>query len=104
VGGRPRRARTAEAALRTDQSAADLEAHFAAQLVREDWTRLGGGAQDAVAWSTWRLPGEERWRGLLVVLAVDPNKRYLTVRIESEDEDGDGSARPGLGSSLIVRQ
>jgi ketosteroid isomerase-like protein len=93
---------TAEAALRTDRSAAGLEAHFAAQLLRENWTRLGGGAHDAAAWSTWRVPGEELWRGLLVVLAVDPNERYLTLRIESEGDDDDGSA--GSGSSFVITQ
>jgi ketosteroid isomerase-like protein len=94
---------TAEAALRTERSTAELEAHFAGQLLRESWTRLGGGAHDAVAWSTWRLPGEERWRGLLLVLvAFDPDERYLTLRIESEDDDDDGL--DGSGRSVIIRQ
>jgi hypothetical protein len=48
---------TPDAAVRTDRTAAELEAHFAQQLLREGWTRLGEGAQDAAAWSTgssWR--------------------------------------------------
>jgi ketosteroid isomerase-like protein len=95
---------TAGAELRTGRSAAELEAHFAAQLLRESWARLSGGAHDTAAWSTWRLPGEERWRGRLVVLVVDPNERYLMLRIESEDDDDDGFGRSGGYSSTVIRQ
>jgi ketosteroid isomerase-like protein len=85
---------TADAAVRTDRTAAELEQHFAQQLLRDGWTRLGEGAQDAVAWSTWQLPGDERWRGLLLVLAAfGADERYLTVRIESEEDDDGGHSR-----------
>jgi hypothetical protein len=91
---------TADAAVRTDRTAAELEQHFAQQLLREGWARLGDGAQDAVAWSTWQLPGNERWRGLLVVLAAfGAEERYLTVRIE-EEEDAHGLG----GSATVVMQ
>ncbi|MBJ7608855.1 MAG: hypothetical protein JF887_05425 [Candidatus Dormibacteraeota bacterium] len=82
---------TAAAMARTDRTAAELEAHFAAQLLRENWTRVAGAAQDAVSWSTWQLPGDESWRGVLTIVGVfGPAEQYLTLRIEFEDADDEG--------------
>ncbi|MBJ7593751.1 MAG: hypothetical protein JF886_02635 [Candidatus Dormibacteraeota bacterium] len=79
---------SAAATVRTDQTVAELEAHFAAQLLREHWTRVGGADQAGVSWSTWQLPGDDSWRGLLAVLGVfGPAERYLTLRIDLEDTD-----------------
>lgn len=65
-GGRWRQ----EAIADTDLTAGASEAHFAAQLADAAWARLDGRGEDAVAWSSWQLPGEGDWRGLLLVLAL----------------------------------
>jgi hypothetical protein len=49
---------------------ADLEAYFASQLVEAGWTRVSGRTDDVVGWSSWLVPSEGEWRGLLVVLAA----------------------------------
>ena len=75
----------ADAAVRTERAVAELEAHFAEQLLRDNWARIAGGGHEAGSWSTWQLPGEEPWRGLLVVLAAfGPRERYVSLRIELE--------------------
>ena len=43
-------------------------------------TRTSPGAQ--VAWSTWQLPGEGNWRGLLLINETGADKRSLTIRAE----------------------
>ena len=86
-----------EAMVETDRSVAELEAHFASQLVEAGWTRVAGRADDVVGWSTWRLPGEGELRGLLLVLAVfGGQERSLTLRIEEAEPDDNG---PGGRSS-----
>lgn len=80
-----------EASVETELSIADVESHFAKQLERAGWTRLGGTAEDVVAWSSWRVPGEGDWRGLLLVLgAFKPGEPYLYLRIEAADPDRGG--------------
>ena len=72
-----------EARVDTDLTVAELETHFASQLVDAGWTRISGRADDVVGWSSWNLPGEGEWRGLLLVLAAfRANERSLTLRIE----------------------
>ncbi|HKY50049.1 MAG TPA: hypothetical protein VJP45_02220, partial [Candidatus Limnocylindria bacterium] len=58
---------TSEANATTKLSAGDLEAAFAQQLSAAGWTRLARGADGPVAWSTWKLPGEGDWRGVLFI-------------------------------------
>ena len=80
-----------EASVETELSIAGVESHFAKQLERAGWTRLGGTAQDVVAWSSWRVPGEGDWRGLLLVLgAFKQGEPYLYLRIEAADPDRGG--------------
>jgi len=72
--------------LRTERSVAELEEHFAGQLIEAGWTRVAGSADATVAWSTWEVPGDGGWRGVLVVLAVfESAERFLTLRIEERD-------------------
>ena len=67
-----------------DRSAADLEAHFAEQLQLAGWVRSGGGSGAGAAWSTWRLPGEGEWHGLLVAVELlRPHQRALLVRADA---------------------
>jgi len=98
-GGRWRQ----EAVAETDLAAGVLEAHFAAQLAEAAWTRVDGRVEDAVAWSSWQLPGDGDWRGLLLVLALfDTTRRSLWVGIESaalEDERGGYTASHVVGGS-----
>ncbi len=82
---------TSESIAETDWSVGEMEAHFAEQLVRAGWRRVGGSTDDIVGWSSWQLPGDGNWHGLLLVLAAfRPGERSLTVRVErsepSEDE------------------
>jgi len=98
-GGRWRQ----EAVADTDLTAGELEAHFAAQLAEAAWARLDGRVEDAVAWSSWQLPGEGDWRGLLLVLALFGTRhRSLWMGIESaapEDEVGGYTASQVVGRS-----
>jgi hypothetical protein len=88
---------TSEASVQTDRPVADLEAHFAAQLARAGWTRTAGSADDVVGWSAWDLPGEDSWRGLLLVLgAFGQTERSLSVRIERGEPTDDGAGYVAL--------
>ncbi len=90
---------TLETTVQTEQTAPVLEVHFAAQLDDASWTRIdGGAADDAIAWSSWRLPGDEGWRGLLLVLApFGDDERTLTLRVERrEPAGGEGSSHFAL--------
>jgi hypothetical protein len=85
LGGAGGDARASSNALaRTDRSAADLEAHFSAQMAAAGWQRRGGGAGGALAWSRWTQSRAGEWRALLWVLEEpDPDLRYLHVRVET---------------------
>jgi hypothetical protein len=86
-----------EARVDTDLRVAELEAHFASQLVEAGWTRISGRADDVVGWSSWHLPGEGEWRGLLLVLAAfRANERSLTLRIEETKPADGGSGGQGF--------
>lgn len=78
-----------EAIVHTERSVVELEAHFAAQLVAAGWARLEGRADNVVGWSSWRLPGENEWRGLLLVLAAfGSRQRSLWLGVETTASDG----------------
>ncbi|HEX7265282.1 MAG TPA: hypothetical protein VF383_13995 [Candidatus Dormibacteraeota bacterium] len=79
-----------EASVETSLPIADIASHFARQLERAGWTRLAGNADDVVAWSSWQVPGEGDWRGLLLVLgAFKAGEPYLYLRIEAgESHEG----------------
>lgn len=80
-----------EASLETDLPVAELQPHFDKQLERAGWNHVSGSADDVVAWSSWQLPGEGGWHGILLVLASQPGERFLYVRIEAnEPRDGGG--------------
>ena len=84
-GGGSDRDWTAHATAVTGLAVGELETHYASQLSEAGWTRLGRGDDGVVAWSSWRLPGEQVWRGLLVVdAAFDEDRRSLTLRIEAQ--------------------
>jgi hypothetical protein len=72
--------------LRTERSVPELEEHFAGQPIEAGWTRVAGSADATVARSTWEVPGDGGWRGVLVILAVfESAERFLTLRIEERD-------------------
>jgi hypothetical protein len=80
-----------QASVETDQPVADLESHFDEQLQRAGWQRIAGSADDVVAWTSWQLPGEGDWRGILIVLAAfGPAERALYLGIEASDPRNGG--------------
>jgi hypothetical protein len=82
-GGGPNRW-TSEANAETDKSAAELEAHFARQLLAAGWTRTAGSSSGPLAWSTWKLPRDGDWSGFLFALeAPGQHRRALYARAES---------------------
>ena len=90
-----------EATIETDLPVPDLEVHFSRQLEKAGWTRLSGIADDVAAWSSWRLPGEGDWGGILMVLgAFNPGERFVYVRIAAGDADDGGGYTSGM---LIAR-
>jgi hypothetical protein len=77
---------TSESTVQTDRSVTEMEAHFAEQLVQAGWRRVGGSADGTVGWSSWQLPGDGGWRGLLLVLAAfRPGEQSLTLRVEQDE-------------------
>lgn len=79
-GGNDRQ--TSEANATTKLSASDLETAFAQQLAAAGWTRVARGADGPVAWSTWKLPGDGDWRGVLFINETAADRRSLMVRAE----------------------
>jgi hypothetical protein len=73
---------SSEATATTKTSAADLETAFAQQLVAASWSRLAGGASGPIAWSTWKLPGDGDWRGLLLVNELTGEARSLMLQAQ----------------------
>jgi len=73
---------SSEAGATTKLSASDLEAQFAQQLAAAGWTKIARSADGPVAWSTWKLPGDGDWRGLLLVNETGGDRRSLLVRAE----------------------
>jgi len=68
----------------TPRPPAELEAHFAQQLGAAGWTRIAGRADGALAWSTWKVPGQGDWQGLLLVYeTAGKDRRGLTLRAEA---------------------
>ena len=87
-GGYEERRCYSYAIAKTDMPTSALEAHLAGQFVAAGWTRIAGTVDDVATWSSWRLPGNEDWRGLLLVLAaLAPNQRCLFLQIEAADLD-----------------
>jgi len=81
----------------TDLSVPELEAHFASQLVEAGWTRVSGRADEVLGWSSWSLPGEGEWGGLLIVLAAfGTRERSLILRVEEIKAVDGGSDGQGL--------
>ena len=76
------------ATAKTDMPVSTLAAHLAGQLAEIGWTRIAGEADDVATWSSWRLPGDGDWHGLLLVLrAFAQGQRSLFLQIEAEQPD-----------------
>ncbi|OLC52136.1 MAG: hypothetical protein AUH85_17700 [Chloroflexi bacterium 13_1_40CM_4_68_4] len=90
------------ATAKTAKRAAELEAAFADQLAAAAWQRVDHGSQGAVAWSTWKLPGEGDWQGLLLVRETGADSRSLLLVAESTSaaSSGGGVYYSGGWSSL----
>ncbi len=87
-GGSDRQESTAFA--KTSKRAAELETAFADQLSAAGWTRSERGAQGSVAWSTWKIPGEGDWTGVLLVRETGSDTRSLLLVAESLGAGGSG--------------
>jgi hypothetical protein len=71
------------ATAETDMPPSALAGHLAGQLEEMGWTRIAGTADDVATWSSWRLPGEGDWHGLLLVLeAFARGQRSLFLQVE----------------------
>jgi hypothetical protein len=79
-GGNDRQ--SSDASATSKLSVADIASAFEQQLIAGGWTRLARNADGPVAWSTWKLPGDGDWRGLLIVNETGVDKRSLSVRAE----------------------
>jgi len=83
-----------QANIETDRPVADLLTHFDQQLERAGWKRVSGSADDVVGRSSWQLPGDRDWRGILIVLAAfGDRERALYLRIEASDQRNGGWTR-----------
>jgi hypothetical protein len=68
----------------TDISAADLEADLSLQLEDAGWTKVDGGIDGPAAWSTWDVPADGNWQGLLFIVELPAeNQRALSIRAYS---------------------
>jgi hypothetical protein len=82
---------SSEAAAETTRPAAELEVHFADQMRAAGWVRQTGGVAGWLAWSAWALPQEGDWQALLLVAEwPSPNRRWLSVRVESPSLAAEG--------------
>ena len=84
---------TAEASTQSDKPPAELESYFHAQLNGLGWKRLGGDGTDRLAWSSWSVPGQDKWRALLVVAAAFPGELSLSLHVERPAEAPDSGPR-----------
>lgn len=74
---------SSEAGATTTLSASELETAFAQQLAAAGWTKIARGADGPIAWSTWKIPGDGDWRGLLLVNETSGDRRSLLLRAEA---------------------
>lgn len=88
------------AIARTEMSPAQLEAHFAPQLADAGWQRVDGTASGPLAWSSWLVPGEGEWHGLLYAIELPgEERRALSVWVVSPTEQMGGPSY-GFGTSV----
>ena len=74
-----------------------IETAIAGQLATAGWVRIDGAAVPPFAWSTWSVPGEGDWRGLLTVLeGPGPGQRWLLIQVAAPTvpDTGDGPTGP----------
>ncbi len=78
-----------DAVANTSKTAAELESFFAPQLAAAGWTRVAGGANAPLAFSTWKVPGDGDWQGVLIVIEMPAkDRRSLMLRAESPTGSG----------------
>jgi hypothetical protein len=73
-----------DAVATTPKTAAELESFFSQQLAAAGWTRVAGGSNTPLAFSTWKVPGDGDWQGVLIVIEMPAkDRRSLMLRAES---------------------
>ncbi len=84
-----------DALAATELPVAALHDAYAAQLAAVGWTRVAGGADGPLAWSTWRLPGAGAFVGFLYVLqGAGERQRELHVQAAAPYPGGPGGTPP----------
>jgi len=78
-----------DAVATTPQTAAQLESFFAQELAAAGWTRVAGGANAPLAFSTWKVPGDGDWQGVLIVIEM-PTKDRRSLMLRAESPTGQG--------------
>jgi hypothetical protein len=68
--------------IATTLGAAELESHYAAQLVAAGWQRRDGGGAGLLAWSAWVVPDRLDWQAELYVVA-EPGKGRRLVYLQA---------------------
>jgi hypothetical protein len=86
IGG-PRQ--QSDAVATTPKTASELESFFAQQLSAAGWTRVAGGGNAPLAFSTWKLPGDGDWQGVLIVIET-PTKDRRSLMLRAESPTGQG--------------
>jgi len=76
---------TESTTLATDLNSTALEAYFADQLKEANWTRIGGGQNGPLAWSTWELTDENgiKWNGRLLTLEIFESDKLRWVVLQA---------------------
>jgi len=73
-----------DAVATTPKTAAELESFFSQQLAAAGWTRVAGGSNTPLAFSTWKVPGDGDWQGVLIIIEMPAkDRRSLMLRAES---------------------
>lgn len=72
--------------MESSLTAAELLAHYNAQLEQAGWKMVDQGLTDVVGWSTWKLTDKDgkEWGGTLMVMEkpLIPERRFALVSVE----------------------
>jgi hypothetical protein len=72
--------------MESSLTAAELLAHYNAQLEQAGWKMVDKGLTDVVGWSTWKLTDKDgkEWSGTLMVMEkpLIPERRFALVSVE----------------------
>lgn len=91
---------TSSAYAVAELSIAELHAFYAQQLSAAGWTRVTGGADGPLAWSTWQIPGTGDFTGFLYILqGSGENQSELYVQASGPYPFGPGGGPAPMPSA-----